>query len=174
MQMDLPPGEMLRHAMRHWVTGVTIVTSRLGEQQHGMTVNSFGSVALDPPLVMVTMNNDARTCQLVQESGVFAVTILSMAQEDLANRFAGRGQESHNRMLGLETFTLVTGAPLLTGGSAWLDCKVAYQYALPRATLFLGEVLSVRFGVDSDDAEPLVYFNRAFHQLGFPRKTSDG
>lgn len=168
MQIDFPPGETLRHAMRHWVTGVAIVTSSLGELQHGMTVNSFGSVALEPPLVTVTMNNDSRTCRLVQESGIFAVTILTLGQEDLANRFAGRGQESNNRLAGMETFSLVTGAPLLMGGSAWLDCQVTYQHPMSYATLFLGEVVAVRMGIAVENAAPLVYFNRSFYTLGNP------
>ncbi len=66
---SLPLGEMLRRVMRHWVTGVAVVTSAMGEARHGMTVNSFVSISLDPPLVTVTMNNDTRTFALVQQYG---------------------------------------------------------------------------------------------------------
>jgi flavin reductase (DIM6/NTAB) family NADH-FMN oxidoreductase RutF len=158
-----PLGEKLRRVMRHWVTGVAVVTSVMGERRHGMTVNSFVSISLDPPLVTVTMNRDTRTLALVQESGVFAVTILSRTQEELAQRFSGRIQDGEERMAGLETFTLFTGAPLLRGGAAYLDCRVVCQYEMRHATLFVGEVLAAQ--PDGEMLPPLVYNNRKFMGL---------
>src|SRR5512141_1450194 len=115
---DLPVGELLRRAMRHWVTGVAIVTSHYAGASHGMTVNSFNSISLEPPVVTVTMNHNTRTSHLVQQSGVFAVTILSARQQPLAELFAGRVDTAADRMAGLDTFTLKTGAPLISGGLA--------------------------------------------------------
>jgi flavin reductase (DIM6/NTAB) family NADH-FMN oxidoreductase RutF len=171
MQIEepLPTGELLRRVMRHWVTGVAIVTSHAGGYDHGMTVNSFVSISLDPPLVTVTMNTATRTYHLVQESGVFAVTILSDLQVALAERFAGRGPEPADRMAGMDAFTLVTGAPLIRGGVGYLDCKVVYSHALPHASLLIGEVLAAQVpspGADGAERPPLVYFNRSFKRLG--------
>lgn len=159
----------MRLAMRHWVTGVSIVTSKAGEHTHGMTVNSFVSISLDPPLVTVTMNNDTRTFSLVQESGVFAVTVLSDIQVALAERFAGRGPEPVDRMAGLDHFSLVTGAPLIQGGVAFIDCRVVFQYPMPRSTLLIGEVLAAQTvspNPGDGNRPPLVYFNRTFTGLG--------
>jgi flavin reductase (DIM6/NTAB) family NADH-FMN oxidoreductase RutF len=155
--------ESLRRAMRHWVTGVSIVSSRSGETVHGMTVNSFVSISLDPPVVAVTMNTTARTNKLVEESGIFAVTVLSLAQLPLAELFAGRSEDHGDRFAGLETFNLVTGAPLLAGGVAFLDCRVIYRHPLERSTLFLGEVLAVQSV--TADVPPLVYHNRRFSKI---------
>jgi flavin reductase (DIM6/NTAB) family NADH-FMN oxidoreductase RutF len=157
-------GEMLRQVMRHWATGVAVVTSAVGEARHGMTVNSFGSISLDPPLVTVTMHHDTRTYHLVSESGVFAVTILTAAQQELAERFAGRLASDSDRMASLETFTLVTGAPLLAGGAAFLDCKVVHQYEMRRSTLLIGEVVGARIAEETS-LHPLVYINRHFTGL---------
>jgi flavin reductase (DIM6/NTAB) family NADH-FMN oxidoreductase RutF len=160
IEPEFSVGEALRQAMRHWVTGVSIVTSRLAEITHGMTVNSFVSISLDPPVVAVTMNTTARTHQLVNESGIFAVTVLSLAQQPLAELFAGRSDDHGDRLAGLETFNLVTGAPLLAGGVAFLDCRVIYRHPLERSTLFLGEVLAAQSV--PEDVPPLVYHNRKF------------
>lgn len=162
----LPLGEMLRRVMRRWVTGVTVVTSAFGENQHGMTVNSFVSISLDPPLVAVTMNRDTRTFDLVRQSGIFAVTILSRAQEELAQRFAGRGIIGEGRLAGVETFSLSTGAPLLSGGMAFLDCRVVHQYEMRTSTLVVGEVLAAQPA--GEDLPPLLYTNRTFTGLYDP------
>lgn len=157
------PGEMLKRAMRHWATGVAVVTSEFGGIRHGMTVNSFTSVSVAPPLVTVTLANTTRTCALVLESGIYAVTILARDQQHLSELFAGRIQEEGDRLANLLTFKLETGAPLLSGGAAFLDCRVIYQYSMPTSTLFVGEVLA------ADTVEParppLLYYNRAFTGL---------
>ena len=162
-EAPFPPGESLRQAMRRWASGVAVVTSRFEDASHGMTVNSFGSISLDPPLVTVTMNTNTRTYALVQQSGIFAVTVLSRLQQPLAELFAGRVVEDQDRMAGLETFTLVTGAPLLAGGAAFVDCRVLDRYAMPHSTLFIAEALAAQ--TTGEALPPLVYFNRAFTGL---------
>jgi len=161
-----PLGELLRAAMRRWATGVAIVTSQFGGLSHGMTVNSFGSISLDPPLVTVTMHMDTRTCHLVQQSGVFAVTILSTEQQPLAELFAGRIGPDADRMAGLDTFLLVTGAPLIRGGLAFVDCRVVHQYPMHVSTLFIGEVTAAQTAPPDAGLNPLIYLNRAFISPG--------
>jgi flavin reductase (DIM6/NTAB) family NADH-FMN oxidoreductase RutF len=163
-EVELPPGEMLRVAMRRWVTGVSVVTSQLNNVAHGMTANSFGSLSLDPPLVTITMAHNTRTFALAQQSGIYAVTVLSHLQQHLAELFAGRVADGGDRMAGLETFTLVTGAPLLLGGIAFVDCRVIYEYPMQHSTLLIGEVLAAR--VAEEMLPPLIYYNRTFHRVG--------
>jgi len=146
--------------MRHWASGVAIVTSQAGDIRHGMTVNSFVSISIEPPLVTVTMSNTTRTYALVLKSGVFAVTILTREQQILAELFAGRIPEEADRMIGVTTFELVTGAPLISGGAAFVDCRVVHQHDMPTSTLFVAEVLAAERG--ADDRPPLLYYNRAF------------
>jgi flavin reductase (DIM6/NTAB) family NADH-FMN oxidoreductase RutF len=129
-----------------------------------MTVNSFVSISIEPPLVTVTMAINTRTCALVRESGVFAVTILTREQQHLAELFAGRISEEDDRMAGLDSFDLLTGAPFISGGAAFFDCRVVHQYDMPTSILFIAEVLTAELG--SSDLPPLLYYNRAFAGLG--------
>ncbi len=155
-------GEQLRQCMRHWPAGVTIVTSQYGSDRHGMTVNSFTSVSLAPPVVSVTLANDTRTCKMLLASGILGITILNEDQAELSERFAGHIPEEGNRFLGLEPFVLTTGAPFLAGGSAFLDCRVRMVHPLDTSTLFLLDVIAAQ---SSSQYRPLVYFNRGYQKM---------
>jgi flavin reductase (DIM6/NTAB) family NADH-FMN oxidoreductase RutF len=157
------PGEALRETMRRWATGVAVVTAREGERRHGMTVNSFTSVSLDPPLVTVTLARRTRTHALVQSVGRFGVTILAAEQAHISDVFSGRVAEGGDRFDGLEIFEIAAGVPLLAGGLAGLVCRVEASHSLPHSTLFIGWVETAW---QRDDGLPLIYLNRAYHQLG--------
>ncbi|MCC6148465.1 MAG: flavin reductase family protein [Anaerolineaceae bacterium] len=154
--------DLLRQAMRCWTTGVCVVTSRWEGVCYGMTVNSFTSVSLEPPVVTVTLADNTYTRQAVDQSGIFAITILSYKQQTLAERFAGLHPEIQDRFENLETFTLATGAPFLSEGVAFLDCIVRHTYPLATSSLFIGEVASVQY---TGLGDPLVYHNRSYHRL---------
>lgn len=154
--------EDLRRAMRRWTSGVTIVAARDGEQIHGMTVNSFNSIALDPPLVGVALALEARTCRMVESSGAFSITILNSHQQELSERFAGRTTESQDRFAGLATYTLLTGAPLLADSLAGLDCRVVFEYEAGASRLFIGQVVAAQLG---EKQSPLVYHDREYWRV---------
>jgi flavin reductase (DIM6/NTAB) family NADH-FMN oxidoreductase RutF len=151
-----------RQTMRRWASGVTIVTVKHADVRHGMTVNSFTSISLTPPLVLVSLERITRTHALVMEAGTYGVEILSLAQQAMSERFAGRSTETSDRFAGLETFSLVTGAPFIPGGLGYLDCKVINTYEVATHTLFIGEVLAIKNG---NHDQPLLYFNRLYRQL---------
>jgi flavin reductase (DIM6/NTAB) family NADH-FMN oxidoreductase RutF len=155
--------ELLRQAMRHWTSGVSVVTSQFEGQRHGMTVGSFTSISLNPPRVVVTLANRTRTCRLVRQSGQFGVNILRAEQQDLSDRFAGRIAENEDRFQGMQVITSRGGSLLLDGCLAGLDCKVVHTYEMPDSTLFVGEVRDVTL---ADDAgEPLLYHNRTYRRM---------
>jgi flavin reductase (DIM6/NTAB) family NADH-FMN oxidoreductase RutF len=154
--------EQLRKSMHAWVSGVTIVTATHAGEQHGMTVSSFTSVALEPPLIIVSLQTASRTHQLVSQAKAFAVTILGEDQQELSDRFAGRIGDAEDRMTGLETETLITGAPFIKGGLAYLDCRVTQSIPLGTNTLFLAEVVAAR---GNGAGQPLVYHDRKYHKL---------
>ena len=163
--MPVDPEE-LRRAMRQWATGVTVVTSAYEGTRHGMTVNSFTSISLDPPLILVSLERQTRTHRLVNQAGVFAVTILNDQQQDLSDCFAGRYPEREDRFCNVDTYTLLTGAPSIVGGLASFDCKVVSRYEAGTHTLFIGEVVAIHYPsspVDSDG--PLLYYNRSYRRL---------
>jgi flavin reductase (DIM6/NTAB) family NADH-FMN oxidoreductase RutF len=154
--------EQLRQSMRAWTSGVTIVTASHAGEQHGMTVSSFTSVALEPPLIIISLQTASRTHSLIAQANAFAVTILAEGQQEISDRFAGRIVDTEDRLAGLETETLVTGAPFIKGGLAYLDCKVMQSISIGTNTLFLAEVVAAR---GNGEGQPLVYHDRKYHKL---------
>jgi flavin reductase (DIM6/NTAB) family NADH-FMN oxidoreductase RutF len=159
--MTLDP-EQLRHAMRAWTTGVTVITALHAGQQYGMTVNSFTSISLEPPLVSVALKKLTHTHELVEKSGEFSVTILSAAQKELSDRFAGKHPEIKDRFEGVSTETLMINAPLLKGGIAFFNCRVVNSIPVGENTLFVAEVIVAQ---GEGLGEPLVYHNRVYWRL---------
>jgi flavin reductase (DIM6/NTAB) family NADH-FMN oxidoreductase RutF len=130
-------------------------------QRHGMTVNSFMSVSLDPATIIVSLQTGSRTHELVNKSGAFGLTILSAQQQNISDLFAGRAEVA-DRFADVKIETLVTGSPLITGGLAWMDCRVSQSIDAGMNTLILAEVVAARNL--SQDA-PLVYHDRAYWKL---------
>jgi flavin reductase (DIM6/NTAB) family NADH-FMN oxidoreductase RutF len=159
MKLD---AEQLRAAMRAWTSGVAIVTAAYDGQRHGMTVSSFTSISLDPPLVVVSLQTSSRTHAMVSQARAFGVTILAAGQEELSERFADRPPGRNHGLDGLETDIFVTGAPLIRSGLACLDCRVSQAVPVGMNTLFIGEVVAVR-GDDHD--APLIYHDRGYRRL---------
>ncbi|MDL1911194.1 flavin reductase family protein [Chloroflexi bacterium CFX6] len=157
-----PDSETLRRAMRAWTTGVAVITATYNGQRYGMTVNSFTSISLEPPLVSVTLKRLTHTHELVERSGEFAITILSAEQKHLSDRFAGKIPHVADRFEGVETETLLTNAPLIKGGMAYFNCRVANAFPAGENTLFIAEVVAAR---GEGEGDPLVYHNRVFWKL---------
>ena len=154
--------EALRGAMRAWSAGVTVVTAAHNGVRHGMTVNSFTSISLDPAIITVSLQNGTRTNELVSASRTFGLTILSADQAEVSNLFAGRMKDVEDRFAELQTETLVTGSPLITGGLAWMDCRVVETFNAGTNTLFIAEVLAAR---GNGEGLPLIYHNRRYWKL---------
>ena len=163
--MSVDPEE-LRQAMRQWATGVSIVSVSHDGQSHGMTVNTFTSISLTPPLVMVSIEQVTNTHQLMKVARTFGVTEFEQTQQEISDRFAGRLDEFKDRFTGLETFSMVTGAPFLVQGAlAWFDCRVVATYQAGTHTVFIGDVLAVK---TSNGAMPLIYYDRDYRRLDEP------
>lgn len=152
----------LRVVMRHWTTGVTVVSSRYQNVINGMTVSSFTSVSLEPKIISISLMKDSRTHSMILQSKVFGISILSEDQKEISEIFAGRVNENDNRFDETETFILVTGSPLIAGGLGYLDCKLIDVHDFGRNALLIGEVLALEIG---NSKEPLLYFNKQYHKL---------
>jgi len=159
--MTLDP-EQLRHVMRAWTTGVTIVTAAHEGKHYGMTVNSFTSISLEPPLISVTLRQMTHTHELAEKSGEFAITILSTDQTELSDRFAGKIPNITDRFEGVETHTLLIDAPLIKGGTGYLNCRVVNSFPVGENTLFIAEVIAAQ---GEGGGDPLVYHNRVYWKL---------
>ena len=148
--------DALRGAMRHFPTGVTVVTSGQEERAEGMTANAVVSVSLDPLLFLVSVHKEARLNPRIREEGYFAVNVLAADQEGLSRLFA-----SPERSSGLPAIHSLgggygsTGAPLASGALAVIECELEEVYPGGDHDLFLGRVVAVRMGDTRKD--PLIY-----------------
>ncbi len=163
--MPLDP-QRFKAALRRWASGVTIVTTRSGEQRLGMTVSAFSSVSLDPPLVLVCADKKAKTRPVIAEAGVFAVNVLAADQQELSNRFATDGNEAV-RFDGLDCGGGESGAPWLPETAAVLDCRLAATHDAGDHVIFVGEVLDAAVS----EREPLLYCDAAYRALA-PRESA--
>ena len=154
--------ETLRRALRAWTTGVAVITSIHEGQQYGMTINSFNSVSLEPPVISATLRQLTHTHDLVVKSGMFALTVLNSGQKDLSDLFAGKIPNIANRFDGLKTEKLLIDAPILEHGMAYFNCRVMNSIPIGENTLFIAEVIAAR---GEGGGEPLVYHNREYWKL---------
>jgi len=144
--------EGFKQVLSHWVTGVTIVTARDGARIHGMTVSAFTEVSLDPPLVLVCADKGSNTHPVIAAGKVFAVNVLASDQAELSNRFASKKLED-SRFDEAAYATGETGAPLLDGVVANLDCRLVAAHDHGDHVVYVGEVVDVRY----HEREPLLY-----------------
>ena len=162
--MPHPHAEGLRAAMRRWPSGVTVVAASHAGKRAGMTVSAFLSVSLDPPTVLVSLEEGTEPLALAREALAFAVSILREGSDLVSGRFAGFGlPKGADRFEGSPVSPRVTGAPVLDAAIAWIDCRLAATHATGTHVLVLGEV--VASGVAPGDAKPLVYWDRAYRGL---------
>jgi flavin reductase (DIM6/NTAB) family NADH-FMN oxidoreductase RutF len=139
-----PPDTVrLRSVLGQFATGVTVVAAG-SETPCGMTANSFTSVSIDPPLILICVTRSSELHKAVLREGCFAVSVLAAHQEGLARYFA-----NHARPRGAAEFAEVrwspgpgTGAPVLDDSLAWFDCAVTTSHDGGDHEIFLGSVLA--------------------------------
>jgi flavin reductase (DIM6/NTAB) family NADH-FMN oxidoreductase RutF len=151
--------DQFRQAAGRFATGITIATVVDAEgAPHGLTVNSFTSVSLDPPLVLVCLGHTTATVECFRTAKHFGINILAEDQRALSDHFARKG---HNRFEGLEWHPAKTGVPLLPGVVAAMECKVHRKIAMGDHDIFVGEVVRVEI----HERLPLLYFASGYHRL---------
>jgi|SRR5581483_68520 flavin reductase (DIM6/NTAB) family NADH-FMN oxidoreductase RutF len=145
-----------RNTLGRFATGVTVITTEKDGQIHGMTANAFLSVSLDPPLVLVSVDNRANMHKLLPESKRYGVSILAHDQEALSNHFARRPVE------GLKIpFVEKHGIPVLDGAVAQLVARVVAIHPAGDHTLYVGHVEHLEWR----DEKPLLFFAGQYHHL---------
>jgi len=164
--MTFDPQEF-RTIIGHFATGVTVITTAAGEELQGMTANAVTSLSLDPVMVLACVDKGSHTHRLLDQSGVFAVNVLSEAQEDVSRLFAKKAGPEVGTLRG-QRFTIgLTGAPILEGCLAWIECRVAYVHPGGDHSIFLGEAVDGAIGAD---LRPLIFFHGKYHALGDARQ----
>ncbi|MFI5806510.1 flavin reductase family protein [Streptomyces sp. NPDC051561] len=159
-----------RAAMARFTAGVTLVTAHDADggprgEDVGMTATAFMSVSLDPPLVMVSVRNGSRMDDLLDEQPLWAVSLLSESQRHIAGRFAMKGRLSDRLLFEDVAWKRgdVSGAPLIGGALAVVECRTEQRVVAGDHTLVIGRVLSV--DLPSADGGPLTYFRGKYRQL---------
>jgi flavin reductase (DIM6/NTAB) family NADH-FMN oxidoreductase RutF len=152
------PALEFRKTLGMFATGVTIVTTRVGDQVHGMTANAFMSVSLQPPLILISVDRRARMNSLLHEGARFGISVLEQRQSALSDRFAGRAAEDVPEPL----FEIVRETPLVEGSLAHLVARVVRSYWGGDHSLFLGQVEYVRYG----EGTPLLFHGGRYERLG--------
>lgn len=151
-----------RDALRHFPSGVTVVTIKSGSQLHGLTVSAFASISPIPPLIMAAIDHRHLAYELLEQpEAVFAINILHQDQMEVSNRFAWL--KDSDRFAQGNWITAVTGAPILADALAWLDCTIFARHPAGTHTIYVGEVQAS--GVPRPDGPPLLYWNRGYRQL---------
>lgn len=140
-QFETPDSLMMRRTMGRFLTGVAVVTTKSGEEMHGMTINSLTSISLEPPILMISLNFGARTTDAILASGRFAISILGSKQEAIARRFATRGGEHFE---GGEFDYTDSGMPVVKDALSQADCTVVNQYEIGDHQVFFGQVTTCR------------------------------
>lgn len=134
----------LKRAMRTLAGGVSVITVGSGDDRTGATVTSATSLSMEPPTMVVALNLASSTWPVIRRHGHFAVNILSADQQPIADRFAGRGGlKGPDRYEGADWITLVTGAPILVGALAAVDCELEEAIERHSHAIVLGRVRAV-------------------------------
>ena len=171
--MDAPhPGERVPEpvsaaefveAMRSAATGVTIVTTDGKTGRFGVTVSAFSSVSAAPPMVLVCINRSSPVSAALSRNKCFAVNVLSTLQQGLADTFAGRsGTGTPYDFNAAHWNSSITGAPVLSGAVAGLDCALAATADAGTHRIFIGRVVCVAEAA----RDPLLYSNRSYGRVG--------
>ena len=148
---------IFRQAMRRLAGGVGVITVGTGEDRTGLTATSVTALSAEPPRLLVCINRTASAWPLLTEYGSFGVNLLDSNQQDLADRFAGKGGEKGPaRFAGARWKSLVTGAPLLEGALAAIDCTVEEVIERHSHAIIIGRIEAVDLGNWSD---PLLYWS---------------
>lgn len=146
-------------ALSCFASGVTVVTTRdSGDKLHGITVSSFCSVSLDPPMVLICIEKTTGSHYAFGESGAFVVNILGEAQSPISEHFATTLDEKFDQV---EHTLNQDGVPVLTGAIATLRCKLRHSLDGGDHSIFIGLVEDVLV----NGGQPLIYFDRNYRQL---------
>jgi flavin reductase (DIM6/NTAB) family NADH-FMN oxidoreductase RutF len=149
-----------RHVLGHFATGVTVVTTLdADERPAGLTASSFTSVSLDPPLILICVDDKAQCFAALRDAGRFAVNILHIDQEQLSRRFATTRIE--NKFEGVEYTVTEHRLPLLKEAHAHLECTTISTHQAGDHTIFVGRVESARAGA----GHPLLYYRGKYGRL---------
>jgi flavin reductase (DIM6/NTAB) family NADH-FMN oxidoreductase RutF/DNA-binding GntR family transcriptional regulator len=147
---------LFRDVMGRFASGVTVITTRANDADHGTTASAVSSLSMDPPMVLVCLNQTSATRAAVRDAGCFAVNILGADQGDIAYRFATKS--GTDKFTGVEISRGRRDVPLIGRALAYLECRVAEMVTGGTHTVFLADVQNA----GAVEGAPLTYFRGTF------------
>lgn len=145
-------------AMSHFASGVTVVTTEHGGKPYGMTVASFASLSLHPPLVLVCIEKTVKTHDAIAAAGKFGVNILAKGQGEVSSRFASRIED---KFAGVQLRKSEMGVPLFANALTTIECSLYDQLPGGDHSIFVGEVVATSAG----NGEPLIYYRAGYREI---------
>jgi flavin reductase len=162
--------QAFRDAMSRLGAAVNIITTDGPAGRHGLTASAVCSVTDAPPTLLVCVRRAAGAHDVVKVNGVLCVNILAGRHQNLSDDFGRRGIAVEQRFAGESWTRLVTGAPVLTDAVASLDCRIASVAEVGTHSVLFCEVEEI---ATTPQPEGLIYFNRLYHRIGSPLKSTD-
>jgi len=154
--------ELFRQILGNWATGISIVaTAGRDDRPYGLTVSSFTSVSLNPPLILVCLDNRISGLQAFKDNGKFGVSVLSEGQADLSTLFAKKDTDRPPELY----FEGATGVPLIKGALVTLECTTWAMYDGGDHQILIGEMRAAELGTAKEGKGPLLYFRGKYGTL---------
>lgn len=148
----------LRTAFGKFATGVTVITVRSGDEEHGMTANSFSSVSLDPPMLLVCVSKRARSLGVITRSGQFGVSVLAEDQQAISDHFAGKP------VFESVVFSSLGGVPTIKGAIAQFGCRLDSVHDAGDHAILVGQISHYAYC----EGRPLLYQDGGYRELSDP------
>ena len=155
------PDQRFLDAMARLPAGIVVISARAGSEFRGLTASSFVSISLEPPLVLVGLERESITRAVVLETKAFNVSVLTRAQEFIADRFAGRAPSFDPLWRTLPHRLGANGIPLVEDCAAWLECRLVQVHEAGDHDICVGEVTAAAVG----SGDPLILWDRTFWTL---------
>jgi flavin reductase (DIM6/NTAB) family NADH-FMN oxidoreductase RutF len=160
--MTLDP-KVFRSTLGKFATGVTVVTAESSAARRGMTANAFSSLSLDPPLVLVCVDNKASFLGVIRDAKKFAINFLAEDQKSTSDWFAGKGRDAEDQFADISHEKGENGAPVLTGTIATLECEIHEDIPGGDHAIIVGRVTHIV--AEEDVRPPLMFYASAYRKM---------
>jgi flavin reductase (DIM6/NTAB) family NADH-FMN oxidoreductase RutF len=158
----VPLSDDFKDALACWASGVSVVTAATGGLHHGLTVSSFTSLSLAPPLVLVCLGNGNPLPEAIAAAGAFGVSVLRADQQSISDHFAVAGRAPTDGFGEVPGEWLAAGVPAVSGALAQLACQHVESLVRGDHTIVIGEVTAAV----AQAGEPLIYWERDYRRIG--------
>lgn len=153
--------QLFKDVMKLWASGVSVVVTPREKGVQAITVSSFTSVSLTPPLILVCIETESRSHEGIVGAGCFSVNVLADGKSEISDMAAGRRGPGGHALPGVGWRTAKTGAPVLVDALAWVDCTVAARHDGGDHSIFVGRVEAA----GAADGAPLLWYDRGYARL---------